>query len=194
MDILKTAREIGFFELGYNLSKIPKSSSLVWRIEEKMPLPDDDFMRILSDVPEMIGQLGKSKCIFLTPEIALIERLAAAADGITEAIIITPADMDPESLERLRNNLPRNIKVSLWSEPYFPNSFNPRNGVIMACGYMADYHPMVLPETYRMIDHYWGFTGKKIFVPYVHIPAAVRYGVWQETTSDFSMVWMQKNA
>ena len=193
MDILKTAREIGFFELGQNLMNIQKSSSLVWRIEERMPLPDDDFLNILSDIPRRMKALGKAKCFFLTPEIALIERLSSS-DGITDAAIAIPSDMEKESVERMRNNIPRNINVSLLPEPGFPNAFLPCNGVIFVCGYMAGNHQMVLPETYRMINHYWGFTGKKIFIPYVTRTASVKYYDWLETTSDFTMIWSCENA
>ena len=49
---------------------------------------------------------------------------------------------------------------------------------------------MVLPETYRMIDHYSGFWGKKVFVPYVELADAVRYDGWMEVGSDkISMIW-----
>lgn len=49
---------------------------------------------------------------------------------------------------------------------------------------------MVLPETYRMIDHYSGFLGKKVFVPYVELEDAVRYEGWMEVSRDrFNTVW-----
>ena len=90
------------------------------------------------------------------------------------------------NLEISLKQVPRGITIGSFNIAFY--------GVIIACGYMADYHPMVLPETYRMIDHYWGFTGQKIFVPYVYVPAAIRYRDWQETTSDFTMVWRQEKA
>ena len=44
---------------------------------------------------------------------------------------------------------------------------------------------MVLPETYRMIEHYnSGFWGKKVFVPYVELPDAVRYDEWLEICNE----------
>lgn len=50
---------------------------------------------------------------------------------------------------------------------------------------------MVLPETYRMIDHYFGgFYGKKVFVPYAELAEGVRYGGWLEvSTEKFNRIW-----
>lgn len=41
---------------------------------------------------------------------------------------------------------------------------------------------MVLPDTYRMVDHYSGFLGKKVFIPYKEIDAAIRYDGWLEVS------------
>jgi hypothetical protein len=49
---------------------------------------------------------------------------------------------------------------------------------------------MVLPETYRLIDHYGGFKGRKLFIPYVTIPTPAPYDEWIEMDiRKFSMVW-----
>ena len=50
---------------------------------------------------------------------------------------------------------------------------------------------MVLPETYRMIDHYvGGFYGKKVFVPYTELAEGARYGGWLEVSADkFNQIW-----
>lgn len=192
MDILKTAREIGFFETGCNLTQIPGSDFLKWKVERSMPFPDEGIASALSVIPKRMKDLGKSKYMFLNPEIALIERLPGV-EPQAEAVIVIPSDMDRESKERLSNNLPHGMNVSLLQEPWFPDSFLPCNGVIIACGYMAGNRPMVLPETYRLINHYWGFLGQKVFIPYVVLPNTVRYNGWWEATSFFSTIWRQEN-
>lgn len=192
MDILKTVKEIGFFETGYNLTQVPKTDSLIRRIERDMPFPGESFVSEISAIPEYLKSLGKSKYLFLTPEIALIERLSIPGPE-AEAIIVIPSDMDGESVERLSNNLPSNMTVSLLQEPCFPDPFLPYNGVIVACGYMAGSRPMVLQETYRLINHYCDFHGQMIFIPYVTLPNAVRYYGWLEANYSFSTIWRQEN-
>ena len=104
--------------------------------------------------------------------------------------MLVPSDMEMEIKERLSANLPRSMCVSLIDEPYFPDAFYPGNGILVVCGYTAGGRLMVLPETYRMLDHYSGFLGKKVFIPYVELDDAVRYEGWMEVNRDrFNTVW-----
>ena len=190
MDILKTVREIGCFETGYNIIQVMSNCAIPEKINKSMPLPDDSFVESLENLSHWLASLGKNKFLFLNPEIAVIERFSGNAPPDTEAIIIVPDDMDNEMRERLSVNLPQIINVSTLPEPFFPNAFYPSNGVVIASGYLANNRPMVLPETYRLIDHYWGFKGKRIFIPYVTIPTPIPYDEWIEIDArKFSMIW-----
>ena len=127
--------------------------------------------------------------MFTTPEIRIIEQLAARVPG-QEAIILVPCDMDPESKERIGGNLPPEMSVTLLDEPFFPLGFFPGNGMLIACGYLAGERPMVLEETYRLLAHYSGFLGKKLFIPYAVLDQAVRYNGWMEMPADaFTSIW-----
>ena len=190
MVILKIAREIGCFETGYNIIQVLDNCAIAKKINKSMPLPDGTFIDSLENLSHWLASLGKKKFLFLNPEIAVIERLASIAPSDTEAIILVPDGMDNEMRERLSVNLPQIIKVSALPEPYFPNAFYPRNGVVIASGYLANNRPMVLPETYRLIDHYWGFKGKRIFIPYVTVPTPIPSNEWIEIDArKFSMIW-----
>lgn len=189
MDMLKTVREIGFFETGCNLAEVIESKDVQEKAGAVMPLPAPELADTISDTAEWLAAFGKKKYLFLSPEIALVDQLAGKTPD-SEAILLIPCDMDPEAAERLKGNIPRSMKVSLLKEPYFPEAFYPGNGILVICGYLAGGRMMVLPETYRMIDHYSGFWGKKVFVPYVELENAVRYDGWMEVESDkISMVW-----
>lgn len=49
---------------------------------------------------------------------------------------------------------------------------------------------MVLPDTYRLAEHYSGFLGKKAFIPYVELESAVRSDGWLEMNQRLlSVVW-----
>lgn len=179
MDIQKTAREIGLFETGINLSKVCNSADVLQKVGASMPLPDENITDQLSEIAAWLIGFNKSKYMFLTPEIALIEEMSKLSNK-SEIIIAIPCDLEEESKERLRNNLPRGITVTALEEPYFPQSFFPGNGLIVVCGYSADGRPMVLPDTYRMVEHYSGFLGKKVFIPYKELDIAARYDGWME--------------
>lgn len=190
MDMLKTVREIGFWETGYNLESVLGSDTVRMKAGETFPLPDKDVMNSIEKTAAWLAGFGKRKYMFLTPEIAVIEKLAAFAKDGSEAIILVPCDMEEDMKERLKGNLPKGMHVSLLEEPYFPVAFYPENGVLAACGYMAGNKAMVLSETYRMIEHYRGFLGKKVFIPYAELEGGVRYTGWKEISTDkFSTVW-----
>ena len=190
MELLKLAQEIGFFELGINLTNVLNSEAIWSKAGAVMPLPEVDLLNEIERIAGWLASFGKSKYMFLTPELALIEHLAALYPG-QDAIMVVSSGMESDIRARLWNNLPKHMRTSLLDEPFFPNEFYPQNGIIVACGYLAGGRAMVLPETYRMIDHYvGGFYGKKVFVPYTELAEGARYGGWLEVSADkFNQIW-----
>lgn len=192
MDMLKTIREIGFFETGCNLGEVIGSKNVQAKVGGVMPLPEPELAQSIPRIVKWLTSFGKDKYMLLSPEIALVDMLAEN-DSDKEVIILIPCDMEQEVRERLKGNIPKKKKISLLEEPYFPEAFYPGNGILIICGYLAGGRMMVLPETYRMIDHYSGFWGKRVFVPYVELTDAVRYDGWMEVGSDkISMIWRRE--
>ena len=184
MDLRRTAREIGLFETGINLSRVADSADVRKKAGASMPLPDADIAESVPKIAAWLRGFGKTKYMFLTPEIALIEELAKTAGAEEEAVIAVPCGLDAETRERLGNNIPRGMRVTLLEEPYFPEAFYPGNGLMVVCGYSAGGRLMVLPDTYRMAEHYRGFLGKKVFIPYKELETATtRYDGWMEVSS-----------
>lgn len=193
MDMQKTAREIGLFETGINLSKVCNSADVIQKVGASMPLPDDDIANQIPHIAAWLHSFDKSKYMFLTPEIALIEEMSKYSNT-EEVIIAIPCDLEEEAKERLRNNLPHGIEVTILEEPYFPQSFFPGNGLMVVCGYAADGRAMVLPDTYRMVEHYSGFLGKKVFIPYKELETAARYNRWMEISQQrLSTKWRSES-
>lgn len=190
MDVKKIAREIGLFETAINLAMVSSSNDVIRKVGASMPLPADDISNNINHVADWLLGLGKSKYMFLTPEIALIEKMVIRAKQDTEIIIAIPCDMDVDAKERMKNNLPHGIAVTVLEEPYFPTMFYPGNGIIIICGYSGGNRTLILPETYRMAEHYSGFLGKKVFVPYVELDMAARYDGWVEISQQrLSLIW-----
>ena len=193
MDIQKTAREIGLFETAVNLSVVCGSKDVIQKVGASMPLPDENIVDIVSQIAEWLCSFEKKKYMFLMPEIAVIEAMAKITDT-AEVIIVIPCDLEDEAKERLKNNLPRGIAVSILEEPFFPQSFYPGNGMIVVSGYSAGGRSMVLPDTYRMVEHYNGFLGKKVFIPYKELDNGARYDEWMEVNQQkLSMKWSEKS-
>lgn len=180
----KITLEIGLFEASINLAKVAANASVIEKVGAFMPLPDEGIETRAELAVDWILGSGKKKYMFLTPEIALIERMAERCGSDTEVIIAVPCDLEEDAKERLKNNLPRKIAVTVLEEPYFPQSFLPGNGMIVICGYLGGSRAMVLPDTYRMAEHYSGFLGKKVFVPYKELDTAARYANWMELSQN----------
>ena len=180
MDMQKTAREIGLFETAVNLVAVCSSSDVQSKVGASLPLPDVNITVNIKSIAEWLVSFGKKKYLFMMPEIALAEEMAKYSDHDTEIIFMIPCNMDLEAKGRLKNNLPNQMKVSVWEEPFFPDDFFPGNGMIVVSGYMAGDRAMVLADTYRLIEHYNGFLGKRAFVPYCELTSAYRYEGWLE--------------
>lgn len=190
MDMQKTAREIGLFETAVNLAKVSDSADVIQKVGASMPLPGEDIVDRVEQLAKWLLDFDKIKYMFLTPEIALIEEMAKLPSKNIEVIIAVPCDLEQEAKERLNHNLPRGITVSILEEPYFPQSFFPGNGMMVISGYLGGDRAMVLPDTYRMVEHYNAFLGKKVFVPYRELDAAIRYEGWIEISPQrFSAKW-----
>lgn len=180
MDLKKTAREIGLFEMAINLAEVSNSTDIIRKVGASMPLPDEDIKERVRQIAEWLLNFDKSKYMFLMPEIALVEEMARISNNHIEVIFTVPCDLEQEAKERLKNNLPKETTITVLEEPYFPQSFYPGNGMIVISGYLGGDRAMVFTDTYRMVEHYSGFLGKKVFIPYKEWDMAVRYDGWME--------------
>lgn len=190
MDMQKTAREIGLFETAVNLVSVCDSIDVREKIGDSLPLPDTYISQNIKDIAKWLVSFKKNKYLFVMPEIALAEAMAELVDSNIEIIFLVSCDMDSEAKERLENNLPKQMKVSILEEPFFPSDFFPGNGMLVISGYMAGTRSMVLTDTYRLIEHYSGFLGKRAFVPYCEIESAYRYEGWLEAGQNrINIIW-----
>jgi len=180
MDLQKTAREIGLFETAINLAKVNTSPAVIQQAGTTMPIPDESITADTQRIAAWLLDLNKEKYMFLSPEIALIDEMARQTKRTREIIITLPCDLEADAKERIRNNLPRGLDIAILEEPYFPHSFFPGNGMMVICGYSAGGRAMVFSDTYRLIEHYSGFLGKKAFIPFMETNSAVRYDGWLE--------------
>lgn len=184
-DPRKTVKEIGIFEMSHNLALVSDSSVIQEKVGGTMPLPDSNVETRLECAAQWLAEFGKNRYLFLLPEIALIEKIAAINKN-AEVYIAVPWNLDEEAKIRLENNLPKDVSVTVLEETYAPRNFSPHNGIMVVSGYSAAGHLMVLPDTYRMLENYSGskgFFGRKVFVPYKELEVAERYEGWMEVNA-----------
>ena len=170
--------------------KVAGSPDVIKKVDASMPLPEADMEARIKQAAEWLLGFGKSEYMFLVPELALIQEMEKQSGSSVQAIVSLSSDLDDEAKGRLRNNLPCRERVSILEEPHFPRSFFPKNGMLVISGYMGGDRAMVLPDTYRLAEHYSGFLGKKAFIPYVELESAVRSDGWLEMNQRLlSVVW-----
>lgn len=184
MDSRTSAREFGFFETCLNLERVMDSREVREQAGAYMPLPDNDVAARVQAVAEWLHGLDKTRYMFLTPELALMDELAKLSQN-AEMIVTIPHDMDPDVRDRLQNNLPKRVKTTLLEEPFTLTNFYPSNSVIVICGYLGGGRPMVMYDTYRMAAQYSRFYGKIVFVPFAVLDSALRYDGWRELNGSF---------
>lgn len=180
MDMLDIARVIGFFEVGSNLVDVSNSSEVIMKAGATMPLPDESIKVGIEHIADWLLAFDKNQIMYLSPEIALIEAIERKKHNDINHIIALPCDLDSDTKERINNNLPKSANVTVLDEPFFPQNFFPGNSLIVICGYSGGDRAMVMNDTYRMVEHYGGFLGKKVFVPYRELDIASRYDGWME--------------
>ena len=71
MNVLRTAEEIGLVQVGLNVVELLSSEELRNKVGAVMPLPSIKLKDNVEKMVAWIAELGKSKLMFLTPEIAL---------------------------------------------------------------------------------------------------------------------------
>ena len=76
MDMLKTIREIGFFETGCNLGEVIGSKNVQAKVGGVMPLPEPELAQSIPRIVNWLTSFGKDKYMLLSPEIALVDMLA----------------------------------------------------------------------------------------------------------------------
>ena len=124
MDIRGIVKEIGYFETVRNLQYVDSRSEAVRRVLSEMPLPSESAEETISKCTEMIRKKRKKKIFFLTPEIALIEKLAEHPDGIETILIALPSDLDEEICGRIGNESDERYGYPSRSKnPFFRKSF-----------------------------------------------------------------------
>lgn len=165
MDIFKTAAEIGMMEV-LRLIQPHMQDPMIARINP-VPSNTENMKQRINDVAQKMMAYGKQRLLFLSPETALLDRLSQL-DSRQEVILVLPCDMDELTAERLCKNMPHALNVTILTEPFFPEGFTPSNGMLFLFGFHNNGRMLLSPESYRLMERYSAFQGRKAFVPFIH--------------------------
>ncbi|GAU75615.1 hypothetical protein [Fusibacter sp. 3D3] len=164
-NVISTIEEIGFFETMQLIQPHLIDTIVSEQILMELPMcAEDDIQSRISDIVEKLENCPKQNLLFISPELALIERLAAR-NSQHHIIIALPCDLEPVVVERIQNNMPPGVNVSFLKEPFYPDNFLPSSSAIIAFGFENNSRAMLLPRFYRLMERYSSFMGRKIFIP-----------------------------
>ncbi len=163
IDIKSNINETGIVETLCVLHNHTNSSEIMNDASLHLPIPEDNTHEKIVGIVDSLAKLNKKKLLFLTPEIAIIERLNTV-ECIEELIVCLPSDYDDETYERIFNNKPVGVKITFIKENEVPLDFTGNNAAIVAFGFCDSERALVLNYNYRMMERYKAFYGYKILV------------------------------
>lgn len=162
-NIKNNITETGIIETLCVLHKHKNDAEVITNASLFLPIPDDSIHDKLNNIVDSLIKLKKERLLFLTPEIAVIEKLCSVK-GITEVIVCLPSDYEEETYDRIFNNKPIGITTTFIKENEVPLDFTGNNAAIVAFGFCDNERAIVLNYNYRMMERYKSFYGYKILV------------------------------
>ena len=165
MNIANIIDEIGIFETNMQIEKYIFDDNLLQELSKEIPISKTlETNTKIKDVAKKLICLNKENLFFLSNEISLIEELTLYKFFVKNIIVGLSRNLSLEQINNIKNNVSTDIKVSFVEELLYPTIIQPRNSLIIAFGYIDGNNCLVTKNTYRMLEIYKSFLGKKIFV------------------------------
>ena len=161
MKIKNNIAETGIAETLTVLHRYAHSDSIVQQAQLYIPFPFEDPAHSIDSIAAGLAQLGKEKLLLLTPEIAVIEKLAEY-NAAQEIIICLPYHTYNHMRQSVQANMPAGVSISFVHENEIPYKFDYTNAAVVAFGFNQGNHSLILSSTYRMMKKYTSFYGNKV--------------------------------
>lgn len=163
IDIKSNINETGIVETLCVLHNHASNSEIMNDASLHLPIPEDNIHKKIVGIVNSLAGLNKKRLLFLSPEIAIIEKLNVF-ECIEEIIVCLPSDYDEYTYERIFNNQPAGIKITFIKENEVPLDFTGNNAAIVTFGFCDIERALILNYNYRMMERYKAFYGYKILV------------------------------
>ena len=165
MNIKDTLDEIGILETNIQIEKYMDDKLLLDSVSSEMPIPTkSETKEIINNAVDKILELNKKNIFMLSNEIALIEKFLLHKDKIQNIIVCLSRNLSDEQVSNIKSNVPKNSNVTFIHELEYPNIIKPRDSILLVLGYLNGNNSIVTSNTYRMIELYKSFLGKKVFI------------------------------
>ncbi len=165
MNIKDTLDEIGILETNLQIEKYIDDKSLLNNVSSEIPIPIKcETKDIIDNAMNRILELNKKNVFMLSNEIALIEKMLLYKDKIQNIIVCLSRNLSDEQINNIKSNIPKNSNVTFINELEYPNIIKPKDSIILVLGYVNGNNCIVTNNTYRMVELYKSFLGKKVFV------------------------------
>ena len=165
MNIKDTLDEIGILETNLQIEKYIDDKSLLNNVYSEMPVPIKcETKDIIDNAMNKILELNKKNVFMLSNEIALIEKMLLYKDKIQNIIVCLSRNLSEEQINNIKSNIPKNSNVTFINELEYPSIIKPKDSIILVLGYVNGNNCIVTNNTYRMVELYKSFLGKKVFV------------------------------
>lgn len=165
MNIKDTLDEIGILETNLQIEKYLSDKSLLNSVSSEMPIPIKcETKDIIDNAVNRILELNKKNIFMLSNEIALIEKMLLYKEKIQNIIVCLSRNLSEEQINNIKSNIPKNSNVTFINELEYPNIIKPKDSIILVLGYVNGNNCIVTNNTYRMVELYKSFLGKKVFI------------------------------
>ena len=165
MNIKDTLDEIGILETNLQIEKYIDDKSLLNNVYSEMPVPIKcETKDIIDNAMNKILELNKKNVFMLSNEIALIEKMLLYKDKIQNIIVCLSRNLSEEQINNIKSNIPKNSNVTFINELEYPSIIKPKDSIILVLGYVNGNNCIITNNTYRMVELYKNFLGKKVFV------------------------------
>ena len=157
--------EIGILETNRQIEKYLEDEVLINSIKNDIPVPSKKETKdIIKKVISKIIDMKKENIFILSNEMALIERMLDYRSNIKNIIVALSRNLTEEQINNIKNNIPNDNNVYFINELEYPSIVKPKDSLILVFGYINGNNCIVPINTYRMIEMYKSFLGKKVFV------------------------------
>ena len=94
----------------------------------------------------------------------MIEKLLFHKEKIENILVCLSRNLSEEQVSNIKSNIPKNNNVTFINELEYPSIIKPKDSIILVVGYKNVNNCIVTDNTYRMLEIYKSFLGKKVFI------------------------------
>ena len=150
-NIRNNISETGVVETLAIMQQYSAANEIMEKATVYLPIPDSEDIIDAESIANSLSALGKSRMLFLTPESAVMEKLAKYGT-VKQLVVCLPSSQDAETCQRIAANMPLGVEISFISENEITADFVPSKDAIVDFGFYDGARGLILGSNYHMMD------------------------------------------